>query len=1058
MSKENAATSVRAYGREIAHVLATGQATEHSYRPALQTLVQGLDSGGARALNEPSHVACGAPDFIVQRREVPIGHIECKNVGANLDQVQASEQLTRYRKGLPNLVLTDYLEFRWFVDGELRETARIGHVENKDRIRKEKGGEAEAATLFHSFLTANPPSIAAPLELAEKMAAKTRLLRDSISRILKMEGRSGPLRDMLAAYRNVLIAGLSDEGFADMQAQTAAYGLFAARCLHDTSTQAFTRQSATFSNTTPFLRDVFGRIAGPGIDSRIAWIVDDLALLLARADMEAILEDLGAGAFRKDPLVHFYEDFLAAYDPELREVRGVYFTPEPVVSYIVRSIHQLLQQCFGLADGLAETSQRADQSGPAIILDPAAGTGTFLREVVIRIRETIESKGLAGAWPDYVRDYLLPRLFGLELLMAPYAICHLKLALEFGETENEFEMPPGQRLGIFLTNTLEEAHEATPGALFAHEIAREAASADHVKREKPVMVVLGNPPYSGHSANKGKWIRGLIADYKAGFPELNKPGQGKWLNDDYVKFIRFAQWRIDSTGEGVLGFVTNHKYLDNPTFRGMRRSLLESFDEIYLLDLHGNAKRKERAPDGGKDENVFDIQQGVAIGLFVKRAGSRDQLARVFHADLWGERELGADGGKYGWLESNDVRSTEWTEISPKPNSYLFVPRDETFIEEYEAAWSIPDIFSPSGRPAPGIVTTHDQFAISWSPEEAVSKVERFLDTKAESEARRLWRLCSQDQWKYERAKNELADGSWKEHIEPILYRPFDTRATIYDRNVAVHRRERVMRHMLAGPNIGLSTTKSTEISGGWEHVFVSRSLIQHHSVSLKEVNYLFPLYQYAPEFAQGEKSGRIANLAIDFIKATCTGLDLRFIPEGAGDCSETIGPEDIFCYIYAVLYSPEYRCRYADLLKSGFPRVPMTSDIALFATLARLGKQLVDLHVMDAEGKDTPAFSRVGSNRIGEVGYMAPSPGMELGRVFINRDQYFEGVTPETWNFTIGGYQPAQKWLKDRKKRVLSYKDITHYRRLCAALSTTLPIVESIDEAIEECGGWPIS
>ena len=758
----NTAAAFRAYRREIEQTYATGQATEHSYRPALQTLVQALGGAGIRALNEPTQVACGAPDFIVERHGIPIGHVECKDVGADLNRVEKDEQLRRYREGLPNLILTDYLEFRWYAAGEPREAARIGRLDGQGRVVADRAGIERVKAVFDAFFAADPPTVHDPRELSERMAAKARLLRDGIGRIFGQEGGGGPLHELLNAYRDVLIGGLQPSDFADLQAQTAAYGLFAARCLHDPRAGPFTRQTAVFAETTPFLRDVFGRIAGPGIDPRIAWIVDDLALLLNRADMAAILEDFGRRTRREDPVVHFYEDFLAAYDPELREVRGVYYTPEPVVSYIVRSVDRLLRDRFGLADGLAETSAGDGEGRPVLILDPAAGTGSFLREVVARIRETIEGKGLGGAWPDYVRNHLLPRLFGFELLMAPYAICHLKLALEIGGTDAGFRMPDGERLGVFLTNTLEEPHERTTGALFAHEIAREAASADSVKRDRPVMAVLGNPPYSGHSANKGPWIAGLINHYKRDFPELRKPAQAKWLSDDYVKFIRFAQWRIERTGEGVLGFVTNHAYLDNPTFRGMRRSLMETFDEVYVLDLHGNAKRGERAPDGDRDENVFDIQQGVAIGLFVKRAESGDDLARVFHADLWGERGAGPDGGKYGWLAANDIATTRWAALVPKPPLYLFAPRDEALSEEYEAAWSIPAIFSPNGDPAPGIVTTHDQFAISWTPEEAAAKVERLLTTESEAEAREIWRLCSQDQWRYTRAKRELADGSWR--------------------------------------------------------------------------------------------------------------------------------------------------------------------------------------------------------------------------------------------------------------------------------------------------------
>ncbi len=1056
MSK-NSAADLRTYRREFAQIYATGQATEHSYRHALQALIQALGGSGVRALNEPTQIACGAPDFIVEHSGVPIGHVECKDVGADLNRVERNDQLRRYREGLPNLILTDYLEFRWYVAGELREAARIGRLDSQGKVASDKAGSERVKAVFDAFFSASPPTVHDPRELSERMAAKARLLRDGIGLIFRQEGQRGPLHDLLNAYRDVLIGGLQPDDFADLQAQTAAYGLFAARCLHDPKAGPFTRETAAFADTTPFLRDVFGRIAGPGIDSRIAWIVDDLALLLDRADMAAILEDFGRRTRREDPVVHFYEDFLVAYDPELREVRGVYYTPEPVVSYIVRSVDRLLRERFGLADGLAETAAGGDDGRPVLILDPAAGTGTFLREVVARIRETIEGKGLSGAWPDYVRHHLLPRLFGFELLMAPYAICHLKLALEIGGTDAGYKLPDGQRLGVFLTNTLEEPHDRTAGALFAHEIAQEAASADSVKRDKPVMVVLGNPPYSGHSANRGAWIAELIERYKRGFPELKKPAQAKWLSDDYVKFLRFAQWRIERTGEGVLGFVTNHAYLDNPTFRGMRRSLIETFDEIYLLDLHGNAKRGERAPDGSRDENVFDIQQGVAIGLFVKRAEPGDDPARVFHADLWGEREAGPDGGKYGWLAANDIGTTRWAPLAPKHPLYLFAPRDEALIGEYEASWTIPAIFSPNGDPAPGIVTTHDQFAISWTPEEAAAKVERLLATESEAEAREIWRLCSQDQWQYDRAKRELADGHWRGRMQDILYRPFDNRTTVFDRNVAVHRRERVMRHMLAGPNLGISTTRSTEIAAGWEHVFVSNALIQHHTVSLKEVNYLFPLYTYPKKGREDFGRGRKANLDLQFVEEARAALGLDFVADGAGDLAVSFGPEDIFHYIYAVLHSPEYRRRYADFLKSDFPRVPLTGDRALFATLVGLGGRLAALHLMEADGEEVPTFPVTGDNRVGKVHYTLPNGGRP-GRVWINDDQYFDRVRPRVWMFTIGGYRPAEKWLKDRKGRVLSFDDIAWYCRVCAALAETPPIMRRIDDAINERGGWPLT
>ena len=1058
MTKQALSSHLRAYYNSLKTTFATKQATEHSYRSAFENLIQEFGGKRVRALNEPKRIACGAPDFIVERGGVPIGHVECKDIDIDLNRVERDDQLMRYRDSLPNLILTDYLEFRWYVEGELHLKARLAHTGSRDRIAIDQTGAPQVAELFSAFFAADSPSIGRPRELAERMAAKARLLRDSIEHILAQEDEAGPLHSMLTGYREVLIADLSIADFADLQAQTAAYGLFAARCRHEPANGPFTRQSAAFAETTPFLREIFGQIAGPGMDDRVAWIVDDLAYLLDRADMASILSEFGKKTRREDPMVHFYEDFLAAYDPHLREMRGVYYTPEPVVSYIVRSVDHLLRDRFGLADGLADTSTVASEDGkpprPRVtILDPAAGTGTFLREVVATIRDTIEARGLGGAWPGYVHDHLLPRLFGFELLMAPYSICHLKLALEIGGTDRGFAMPAGERLNVFLTNALEGPNEGHSFPLFASEIVREATSAYEVKQEKPVMVVMGNPPYSGHSANKGAWIAELISIYKRGFPELKKPAQAKWLSDDYVKFIRFAQWRIERTGEGVLGFVTNHSYLDNPTFRGMRHSLMETFDEIYLLDLHGNTKKKERTPDGGKDENVFDIQQGVAIGLFVKCKDADNGLAKVFHADLWGEREAGPDGGKYGWLAVNSAETTDWTELSPKPPLYLFIPRDEELLEEYEAAWSIPSIFSPNGDPAPGIVTTHDQFAISWTPEEAATKVERLLATSSEDEARDQWRLCSQNQWQYDQAKQELAGGSWRGQIKPVLYRPFDVRATVFDRNVAVHRRERVMRHMLVGPNLGLCLGRAGQVIGSdtWEIVFASK-FSSDFNLFRRGGNCLFPLYIYSTKKSARVGERRVPNLNSDFVKAFSSATTLDFIPDGTGNLTTTFGPEDVFHYIYAILHSPEYRRRYADFLKSDFPRVPVTNCGALFESLAALGKRLTALHLMEADDGEAPIFPATGKNRVEKVSY-APSQK----RVWINGEQYFDGVAPDTWEFTIGGYQPAEKWLKDRKNRPLSYDDIAHYCRLCAALAETPRIMASIDETIEAYGGWPL-
>ena len=1073
-SQSTANTAIRQYRDRVLKELRSEQATEHAYRPALKTLLEELGGHAVLAVNDPKRANHSAPDFIVQHHSVPIGHVECKDIGHNLDQTEQTEQLTRYLDALPNFILTDYLEFRWYAQGQRRQSARIGSLDNNGKIVTDFEGAKQLVTLIESFYNAEIATVSNAKDLAQRMAASARLLRDGITNILDSEENTGRFHGYLDAYRSVLIESLTPADFADMQAQTFAYGLFAARCRHDrTDNNPFTRQAAIFTQTTPFLSDVFAAIAGHSIDPDIAWIVDDLAELLDRSDMSAILADFGSSNAEQDPVVHFYEDFLRAYDPELREMRGVYYTPEPVVSYIVRSIDALLRETFNLNDGLADNQttviEQPDGSTvdapKVLILDPAAGTGTFLREVISCVRNTITKK-MAGAWPSYVRDHLLPRLFGFELLMAPYAICHLKLGLEITGNSNQPALPPGQRLNVFLTNTLEGPHQPTDGQklLMLNAVAEESASADVVKRDHHVMVILGNPPYSGHSANKGKWISNLLRgkdgiETTGNYFQVDGAKLGernpKWLNDDYVKFIRYAQRRIERTGEGVLGFVTNHSYLDNPTFRGMRQSLMETFDDIYLLDLHGDSKKNERPPDGGKDENVFDIQQGVAIALFVKSKCPSEDPARVHHADLFGERETGSGPGKYEWLSSNDIDTTQWVELRPKPPQYLFVPRDETLAQEYEAGWRIPEVFPINSA---GIVTARDSLTINWSPATTIARVNDFAGLPSE-QARSKYRLGKDVRdWKVEWAQDDInQSGLDDELIAPVLYRPFDTRFTYYTGNsrgfICMPRKD-VMRHMLAGENLGLITTR--QCHNDWD-ALVSNTIIAHKALANYDLNSLFPLYTYPTE--EQARLGQIKepNLGRDFMHVMCSQLGLQFVSDGRGDLKQTVGPEDVFSYIYAIFHSPEYRRRYADFLKSDFARIQLTTNLDLFSQLVTLGLRLTSLHLMEHQLSDVPSYPTTGSDTVEKVTYTQTADG-QPGRVHINKDQYFEGVDPEVWNCTIGGYKPADKWLKDRKGLTLSYDDIEHYGHICGTLAETLTAMTEIEQTIESHGGWPIT
>ncbi len=1046
MKTNDSAKAFNTYIHAIEEELALGNATEHTHRPALKTLIEALGDGIV-ATNEPRRVECGAPDFVITRASTTIGYVEAKDVAKSLDEAEHSEQLQRYRGSLTNLILTDYLEFRWYVDGERRLSACLGTPTREGMVKRDKAGIEAVTWLFDDFLSHQAAPVGTPRELAQRMARLTHMIRDLIIAAFTKEPDSGSLHAQFTAFKDNLIPDLSAEQFADMYAQTIAYGLFAARCISSNGA-SFTRLEAAqnLPRTNPFLRKLFQYIAGYDLDDRIAWLVNDLAQLLAQADMEAILKDFGKRTAREDPVLHFYETFLAAYDYKLRKSRGVYYTPEPVVSYIVRSIDHLLKTRFNRHQGLADDN--------TFILDPAVGTATFLYMVINETNDSLVALGQGGLWNDYVAEKLLPRIFGFELLMAPYAMAHLKLGLLLKETGYQFEKE--QRLGVYLTNTLEEAVKHSE-AIFANWITDEANAAAEIKKDKPIMVVLGNPPYSGHSANKGEWARELVEIYKKDCPELYKPAQAKWLQDDYVKFIRFGQWRIDRTGQGILGFITNHAYLDNPTFRGMRQSLMNTFSDIYILDLHGNTKKRESIPDGGKDENVFDIQQGVSIALFVKEPGKTGQ-ATVHYADLWGLRgdwPNPQQGTKYYALAELDIASTDWLELQPNSPFYFFVPKNEDFRLEYERLWKLPDIMDQNGDPAPGIVTTHDEFAISWNADEAKNKVNRLIETNSEDEARDLFRLCSQMQWNYERAKRELLTNEWEKEIKPILYRPFDIRWTVYDSNVAVHRRERVMRHMLAGENLGFCTNK--EVNGDFHHVLCSRDLINDCTVSLqtKERTYLFPIYLYSTkrEVASGlyKAEERRPNLNPEFIKAFSEKLGLAFVEDVKGDLEVTFGPEDIFNYSYAVFHSPTYRTRYAEFLKIDFPRLPLTSDRELFKALVTKGAELVSLHLMEsAMPKDAIIkYPVTGSNVVDKVRYDEANK-----RVYINKNQYFEGVSPEIWNFHVGGYQVCQKWLKDRKGRTLSYDELTHYQRIIVALKETIRLMGEIDALIPN---WPI-
>ena len=1075
------------YLKVIENELLAGNATEHTHRAALKSLVES-QAEKITATNEPQRIKCGAPDYIITRGQIPLGYIEAKDVGVSLDNAEESEQLERYRESLGNLILTDYLEFRWYVrprpsrtnqypESEHRQTARLARVGANGKLRLEKDGEKLVTELLNAFLNAQVPTVQSAKELAVRMARLAQLIRDTIQRALVEEKERGTLHQQMSGFREVLLHDLTEEQFADMYAQTICYGLFAARC-NVRGSEHFTREHAAYDlpKTNPFLKKMFTQIAGPDLDERISWAVDDLAELLHRADISAILEDFGTRTRREDPVVHFYETFLAAYDPKMREARGVYYTPEPVVSYIVRSVDHILKTDFKLTAGLADSSKikikSPDGNGKTeihkvLILDPATGTGTFLYGVINHIFESFKKN--RGMWSGYVSEHLLPRLFGFELLMAPYAVAHMKLGLLLDQTGYGFQTD--ERLRVYLTNTLEEAHEVSKMPLFTQWLAQEANEASKIKEEAPVMVVLGNPPYSGESLNKGHWIRDLIQDYMyVDGKHLGEKGKKNWLQDDYVKFIRFAQWRIEETGFGVLSLITNHAYLDNPTFRGMRQSLMKTFDDIYVLDLHGSSKKNVRAPGGSEDKNVFDIQQGVAISVFIKRSGGKKKVVKVNHADLWGLREIYDQdvhgervltGGKYHWLWSNDVSSTNWSKLEPQSPFYLFIPQNTELLGEYQRGWKITDMMPLNGA---GITTARDHFAIDFDDTQLRKRLELFRDPSFSDE----WitdnlKVKDNSMWSMSIARENFRQEPIEERLfTDLYYRPFDVRRTYYDTNIVFNMRRATMWHMFAGKNLALCTARSIEIGRGWEHVLCTTKLISLHTVSIKEINYIFPIYLYPDQHGvnlfDAEAKNRTPNLSAEFISDFVARLRMDFTSDGKSDCVNSFGPEDVFDYMYAVLHSPTYRSRYAQFLKIDFLRLPLTSNAELFRKLCALGSELVGLHLMEQHAPAITRYPIAGDNEVDKVRYTAPGEaGSEQGRVWINRAQYFEGAPPEVWDFHVGGYQVCQKWLKDRKGRKLTYDDLTHYQQIVSALNETIRLMSEIDVVIEEHGGWPL-
>jgi len=940
--------------------------------------------------------------------------------------------------------------------------------------------------LIKNFAVTVSQTIKSPTKLAQMMAGKAKLMADVIEKSLNYDdeqGKRSNIKAQMLSFQQMLIHDIDNKSFADIYSQTIAYGMFAAR-YHDPSLPTFSRMEASqlIPKSNPFLRKLFQDIAGYDLDTRLDWIVEELVTIFLASDVALIMKNFGKSTKQEDPVVHFYETFLGEYNPALRKARGVWYTPQPIVNFIVRAVDDILKSEFDLPQGLADTSKikikkkavtQTKGANAKIkevetevevhkvqILDPATGTGTFLAEVVRHIHKKFE--GQQGIWSKYVANDLIPRLNGFELLMASYAMAHLKMDMLL--TETGYKPTDDQRFRIFLTNSLEEA-QPDAQTLFSSWLSEEADQANAIKRDAPVMVVIGNPPYSVSSTNKSKWIESLTADYKKDMKERNiQP-----LSDDYIKFIRFGQHFIDKNGSGILAYISNNSFIDGIIHRQMRKHLLESFDKIYILDLHGNAKKKEVCPDGSPDQNVFDIMQGVSINIFVKtgkkfpssggvsagRGGSSEsrdaQLAEVFHQDLQGKRDL-----KYNSLNEKTINSILWKILDYKSPEYFFIPKDNSVKIIYDKGFSVNDIFEKSSS---GVQTEFDELATHTSRKKAETTLND-LKLLTPSDFALKYEFQSKLK-KIEIAKNDVTTKN--STIQKIDYKIFNTQFCIYTgktNGLMGRPRFEMMKNIISKDNLSICLLRSLVDTTNFSSVFISKNLVDKNLYGFQTS--LFPLYLYPETTSQQSLSGfetltglelenenpiRTPNLKPEIVKQIAESLGLFFSPEKPDYNIQTeetsqLYPIDILDYIYAVLHSPSYREKYKEFLKIDFPCVPYPTDRKVFYKLVALGGELREIHLLESPvvEKYITQYPEDGDN-------IVRKPVYKEGNVYINETQYFANVPQLAWEFYIGGYQPAQKWLKDRKERELGYEDILHYQKIIAALSETDRIMKKIEK-----------
>jgi predicted helicase len=994
------------YMKAIAATTMQGDAREESYYDSLKELFSDYPLEKERKTKVtvlPKRTEAGNPDFRVWDGEYFIvGYIEAKPPGTNLDQIETTEQLERYLNTFPNLILTDFYEFRLYRDGIEIVRATIGrHFTAKKLKTTPQLENIEAFTkLANQFFGFKLPKAFTAESLAVELAKRTRFLRDQVvaEELKESEQGSGEIFGYYQAFQKYLIPSLTPEQFADLYSQTIAYGLFAAR----TRTKGDFNRRIAFEHiphTTGILRDVFRFISLGNLSDQMEVIVDDITSVLNAAEINSILDQYYKEGKGEDPIVHFYETFLNQYDPETRERRGVYYTPEPVVKYIVKSVHHLLKTRFGLRDGLADPS--------VTVLDPAAGTLTFPAEAIrLAVNEYVEKYGEGGKH-ELIRNQILKNFYALELMMAPYAIGHMKMSYLLESLG--YQLQGDDSFQLYLTNTLEMEDIAQIDIPGIRSLSEESRLAGKVKRE-PILVIMGNPPYSGSSSNKNEWTEKLLKEdldgaqsyYKVDGEPLGERNP-KMLQDDYVKFLRFAQWKIHKAGQGIVGMITNHSYLDNPTFRGMRQSLMKTFDEIYILDLHGNSLKKETSPDGGKDENVFDIRLGVAIAFLIKNKKTIDDTSVVNHSDVFGKRET-----KYNFLNKNQLLTTNWKEIHPSSKFNILLPRDLSGEKAYYKFPSVTDIFLVFSS---GIKTHRDSFVYDFKKDALFRRIGQFRDLLISDDIiSQTYKLNDTRDWKMAVNRSAMAElNDWEEHFHQCHYRPFDIQFLYFHPYLLELPRFEIMQHMFHN-NIGLTVGRQGQVVGKdqtWNLAFITDKLVDVNLYYRGGAN-LMPLYLF--------KENNEMNLFEQNKSGKQTNISPRIMLKLMNVYGNSLTPERVLLYIYAVLYSNNYRISYAEYLNNDFPRIPFTKNQALFVSTVALGQRLADLHLLKSNELDLPKAKYQGQGNDHIISKLIYDESKQ--RVYINKTHYFEGVKTGVWEYHIGGYQVMHKYLKDRKGR----------------------------------------